>query len=270
VSSRDRRPWYERAFDAFYPLLYAHRDEAEARRCLELLPRLAPLGGGPVLDLGCGQGRHLRLLTEQGLVTVGLDLSWPLLELARRDAPGQPLVHADMRRIPLATGSCSAVLSLFTAFGYFGDVRAHEPLVAEIARVLRPGGHWFLDFLNSERVPADLAAAPGERRRDLEAVRVRESRVLAASPPRVVKTVQLEPRPGREAEASAAGIPGTGLCYEEEVTLFTLAELDGLAGGAGLLRIAAAGDYDGAPLDHRVSDRWLLVYRLPDQPGDRP
>ena len=50
--------------------------------------------------------------------------------------------------------SCSAVLSLFTTFGYFGGVRAHDPVVREVARVLAPGGHWFLDFLDSERVAA--------------------------------------------------------------------------------------------------------------------
>jgi SAM-dependent methyltransferase len=256
-------PWFERAFGAFYPLVYAHRDAREARRCLDLLPRLAPLGPGPLLDLGCGQGRHLGLLAERGHRAVGLDLSLPLLRRARQDAPRQALLRADMRAIPLQGASCSAVLSLFTAFGYFGDLAAHRPVVSEIARVLRRGGHWFLDFLDSERVQAELEGAVGERVRELAALRVHESRALATAPARVVKTVHVAPRPGHEAEAAAVGITREGLRYAEEVTLFSLAELDGLAAGAGLQRVAAAGDYGGAPLDPAHSERWLLVYRRP-------
>ncbi len=33
-------PWYASAFGAHYPLLYRHRDETEARRCLQLLRQL--------------------------------------------------------------------------------------------------------------------------------------------------------------------------------------------------------------------------------------
>jgi SAM-dependent methyltransferase len=256
--------WYETAFGEFYPLIYAHRDLAEARRCLALLPRLAPLGRGPVLDLGCGQGRHLGLLTDDGVAAVGLDLSAALLHRARRERPRQPLVRADMRAIPLVAGSCSAVLSLFTAFGYFGSAAAHERVLAEVARVLRPGGHWFLDFLDSDRVAREVAAGPAERRRELESLLVRETRTLAAAPPRVVKTVRVMPRPGREAEAAVLGVTAAGLSYVEEVTLFSLDELDALAAGAGLRRVAAAGDYDGAALETGRSERWLLVYRRPD------
>jgi len=70
-------PWYEAAFGAHYPLLYRHRDLAEAQRCLELLPSLAPLtndGAGIILDLGCGDGRHTAWLDQSGVDVVGLDL----------------------------------------------------------------------------------------------------------------------------------------------------------------------------------------------------
>ncbi len=257
------RPWFETAFGEHYPEIYAHRDALEARRCLDLLPRLASLGAGPVLDLGCGQGRHLPLLADGGLAPVGVDLSEPLLRRARREGPEQPLLRADMRAIPLRSRSCSAVLSLFTAFGYFGAFDDHLPVVTEIARVLQPGGHWYLDFLNSRRVADDLAALPAPRERILDDVVVREERRLAHGPLRAVKTVSILPRPGREEAAATVGIGPAGLRYREEVTLFSLDEFDDLAARAGLARVAAAGDYDGSPLDSATGDRWMLVYRRP-------
>ncbi|HOX26501.1 MAG TPA: class I SAM-dependent methyltransferase [Candidatus Krumholzibacteria bacterium] len=261
------RPWYEIAFGAHYPHVYAHRDEVDARRCLDLLPRLAPLGPGPVVDLGCGQGRHLAMLRGRGVPAVGIDLSRPLLDLARNADPALALVRADMRRLPVRSGSCSAVLSLFTAFGYFGPAAAHEPVVAEVARVLGASGHWFLDFLDSERVATELASGARTRERTLGALLVREQRQLADAPRRVVKTVDVSARAGCEPAAAAAGIGPAGLRYREEVTLLGLAELDELAGAAGLRRVAAAGDYAGAPLVPGESERWLLVYGRSERCG---
>jgi SAM-dependent methyltransferase len=262
--------WYHTAFGAHYPALYAHRDRAEARQCLALLPRLAPLGPGPVLDLGCGEGRHLQELAAAGVPAVGLDLSAALLVRARAAAPGRPLVRGDMRQLPFRAQACSAVLSLFTAFGYFGPVARHEPVTAGIARVLRPGGHWFLDFLDSERVAAELAGGAPVRERELGGVAVHEQRQLASAPRRVIKTVTLTPGEGDPASAARLGIPAGGLQYREEVTLMSLEELDGLAAGAGLVRVAAAGDYDGAPLQPGASARWLLVYRRAAATGGTP
>lgn len=252
-------PWYRTAFGAFYPVLYAHRDEAEALRCLELLPRLAPLFDGralAVLDLGCGDGRHLPLLRARGSAVIGLDLSWPLLQAAR--GRGAPLVRADMRHLPVRDGACGAVLSLFTAFAYFGPV-GDESVVAGVARVLAPGGHWFLDYLDADHVAAELAAAPGRRTRTAGPLVVTESRHLEDSGAAVTKRVTLRPAPGLEAEAAALDVGVEGLVYEERVALYPLAELDAMAGRHRLRRVAAAGGYDGEPLG--TGTRWLLAYR---------
>ena len=64
---------------------------------------------------------------------VGIDLSPELLAAARERRPRAALVRGDMRALPLRGGSCAAVLSLFTAFGYFGDLAAHADLLAPVA-----------------------------------------------------------------------------------------------------------------------------------------
>jgi SAM-dependent methyltransferase len=261
--ARDQR-WYEAAFGAHYPLLYQHRDAAEARRCLALLPRLAPLSGtpaAPILDLGCGDGRHLEYLQAAGHATVGVDLSPHLLAVAQRRRPGSgPLVRGDMRRLPFADGAFAAVLSLFTAFGYFGPPEQNGAPVREIARVLQPGGHWFLDYFDGDRVVAELGdGAARVRRRQVAGLQIRESRRYLPASRQVVKDVQVTAVPGREPEALAVGIGAQGLSYSEEVAVFTLAELDQMAALSDLERVAAAGDYDGNPLGE--GPRWILVYR---------
>ncbi len=263
--------WYEVAFGAHYPLLYAHRDVAEAERAVALLRRLVPLGDGPLLDLACGAGRHLRPLAATGAPVVGLDLSLALLRRARALAPGAaPLVRADMRALPLRGGAATAVLSLFTAFGYFGPLAAHADVLGEVSRVLAPGGHWILDYLNCDAVRRELAdRRPRTRRRRLGALAVAETRRLEDD--RVVKTVALRPvaEPGARGAGAAAApadaaapaeIPREGITYTEEVALFGLAELDALAACHRLARAAAVGDYDGGPLTP-ASPRWIVAYR---------
>lgn len=264
-------PWYRVAFGAFYPVLYAHRDDAEAARCVAMLGRLAPLGDErrlPILDLGCGDGRHLAHLRPLGLPVVGLDLSRPLLRAARARAPESAVVCGDMLRLPVRDGSCGAVLSLFTAFGYFGAGGAltrdsgDGAVASGIGRVLAAGGHWFLDYLDADRVRRELADGPRVRDRVAGPLSVRETRRLARDGASVAKDVRLSALPGREEESAALGVDGEGLAYREELGLYSLAELDRLAAGGGLERVAGVGGYDGVPLG--AGPRWLLAYRKDD------
>ncbi len=256
--------WFVPAFGAHYLHLYSHRDEQEAASCVAALERLRPLGEGPVLDLGCGAGRHLPFLARRGVRGAGLDLSAPLLREAARNgaaAAEYPLVRGDMRRLPLRDGSFAAVLSLFTAFGYFGRLAAHDAILQEIGRVLRPGGAWYLDYLDCLRVREELAGGgPAVRERGIGPCRARESRRLDADRLRVLKDVEITPLPGRVGEAAALGVPPDGLRYTEQVALFEPGELDAMARRHGLRRRAAAGGYDGSPLRPGSSQRWILVY----------
>jgi SAM-dependent methyltransferase len=258
--------WFTHAFGAHYPLLYQHRDAAEAERCLETLQRLAPLAerpGPPVLDLGCGDGRHLELLCRLGYSVVGLDLSAHLVEIAgARNSCPAPLrvVRGDMRRLPFADRSFAAVLSLFTAFGYFGPPAANREPVREVARSLQTGGRWFLDYFDGDRVRAELGSGrPKTRERDVGPLAVRETRRLDPVGALVTKEVELVPRPGKQQEASRLGIWPQGLRYTEQVALFTLGELDAMAASQGLVRVAAAGGYECQDLG--AGTRWILVYR---------
>jgi len=258
--------WFTEAFGAHYPLLYQHRDITEAERCLARLQDLAPLVNQPdelILDLGCGDGRHLELLFRLGFSAVGLDLSSHLLERARvRDSgsAGFPLVRGDMRNLPFAENSFAAVLSLFTAFGYFGSPAANQAPVTEVARTLKPRGRWFLDYFDGDRVRAELGTGKAKTRdRELGPLKIREIRRFEADQSLVSKDVILSPLPGKQAEAMALGVPPQGRHYTEQVAVFTIRELDDMAAAEGLVRVAACGGYDGQELG--AGTRWILVYQ---------
>ena len=71
---------------------------------LKLLPARALL-----LDLGCGGGQDARYLRTIGYKVVGLDRTLPLLQFAKRRVPSLPLLLADMRRLPIRTGSLDGI-----------------------------------------------------------------------------------------------------------------------------------------------------------------
>ncbi len=108
-------------------------------RALELVGRVEN-GRAPetILDIGCGTGR---LLSRAGLRwppahLVGVDASPGMLEMARRRLPIAAFFTGYAERLPLPGASADVALSTIS-FHHWEDQAAG---VAEIARVLRPGG----------------------------------------------------------------------------------------------------------------------------------
>lgn len=88
-----------------------------------------------VLDVACGSGPVSRELVSDDRTVIGLDISAAELRLAAERGPG-PWVRADGLRLPFADGSVDAVTS---SLGLV-VITPLEALMAEISRVLRPGG----------------------------------------------------------------------------------------------------------------------------------
>ncbi len=114
-------------------------DEADAH----LLGDPARLVGADVLEVGAGAAQCSRWLLGQGARPVALDLSGEQLRIAGRldaDRPSRvPLVQADAEALPFADASFDIVCSAFGAVPFVADSGA---VMAEVARVLRPGGRW--------------------------------------------------------------------------------------------------------------------------------
>jgi SAM-dependent methyltransferase len=95
-----------------------------------------------VLDVPCGDGRMTAQLVEAGHTAVGIDISAEEIEHARAEHPGLDLRVGDLRSLP--DGPFDAVLSWGNSFGYLTPPDSARSL-AEMHRVLRPGGRLVLD-----------------------------------------------------------------------------------------------------------------------------
>ena len=238
--------WFEEAFGVEYLRVYrrrdghaARREAAFAREALELAPRAR------VLDLCCGYGRHIPPLVAEGLDVVGLDRSSPLLERAREVLGNSvPLVVGDMRRLPFAR-CFDAVLSFFTSFGYFRDEHENRRVLAEIARVLRPGGRFLLDLIDRRHLEATLVP---QSTREEDGLRIEERRWLTAEPRRVEKELVIDDGT-------------TPRRYFESVRLYGVDEARDALASAGLTLERSLGDFTGAP--HRAGEtpRMILIGR---------
>lgn len=161
-----RGPWEHPALRAVAGAALRPGGVALTMRALELARQLAMLPHDAlVVDLGCGPGETVALLHEGGMAAVGLDISAGLLAEARARNGRMPLIRADAGPdagastvsvgtsgsaaanasanasgggvgLPLRTASldgafCECVLSVLPG---------RQGVLAELARVLRPGG----------------------------------------------------------------------------------------------------------------------------------
>jgi SAM-dependent methyltransferase len=119
------------------------------------LQALNATGGETMLDAGCGTGAHLRLLQRRGLRTLGLDLSFGMLRVARRAAPDAWLAQADLNgSFPIRPGAFDAVLSSLVS----EHLTNLERFFAEIHSALRGGGRLIFSAFHPELARAGVEA----------------------------------------------------------------------------------------------------------------
>ena len=94
------------------------------------------------LDAGCGTGFQTGILDEMGYAVHGLDLSRELLRTARKRLDRAPLVQGDVQALPYRDESFDAATCCGSTLSYVDDARE---ALAEIARVLRPGGRLLVE-----------------------------------------------------------------------------------------------------------------------------
>lgn len=130
-------------YDLITVLLSFGQDRRWKRRLVDLA---GALPGRAALDLACGTGDIAFELASRGARVIGLDLTPRMLELANAKASGTirgRFLAGDMMALPFGDSSFDVVT---TGYG-IRNVPVIEPAIAEVKRVLRPGGLFLsLDF----------------------------------------------------------------------------------------------------------------------------
>lgn len=116
----------------------------------------------PVLDIGCGPGRHVEALARNGHAVLGIDIAGPALSVARRRG-ALTLERSIFARVP-AAGRWQTALLLDGNIGIGGDPAA---LLRRVHSVVAPDGIVLVEAAEpgtpgtTARVRLEVTAAPG-------------------------------------------------------------------------------------------------------------
>jgi ubiquinone/menaquinone biosynthesis C-methylase UbiE len=100
-------------------------------------------GAQRVLDVGAGEGQISRLAAGQGASVVAIDPTWAQIAVAAERAGGPTFAQSSAAALPFADDSFDAAVACLV----FEHIRDVDEAIAEVARVLAPGGR-FVFFLN--------------------------------------------------------------------------------------------------------------------------
>lgn len=142
--------WYKNWFNSpFYHKLYFERDEKEAAGFIQqLVKHLHPPAGARMLDVACGKGRHSKTLAALGFSVTGIDISPDSIAAARQYEKENLDFFVHDMRLPFYANYFDYAFNFFTSFGYFNTRREHDDAIRTIARSLKKGGCFTIDYLN--------------------------------------------------------------------------------------------------------------------------
>ena len=128
-----------------------------------LLADVRSAHGAPleIVDCGCGTGHNLAMLRRHGRA-LGVDLTWTGLAVAR-DRGERRVAQATVAHLPFSDAS----FDLATSFDVLYALPSHveRAAIAEMFRILRPGGHLLVNVAALEALRGNHSILSGEVRR---------------------------------------------------------------------------------------------------------
>ena len=100
------------------------------RKIMDELPE------GPILDAGCGTGRHTKYLADAGRDVLGVDANEGMLAKAQSKLPDVEFRAGTVSDLPVEDATYNSIICGLV-FGHLPEI---QPAIDEFARVLAPGG----------------------------------------------------------------------------------------------------------------------------------
>lgn len=127
------------------------------REVSRFLKAMSPQKDSSILDLCCGQGRHVLELARRGYTKVsGLDRSPYLIRRARQIKKSEGLQaefkEGDARRLPYRSDTFDHLLIAGNSFGYFETAEEDMRVLDEACRVLKNGGQIVIDITDGDQM----------------------------------------------------------------------------------------------------------------------
>ena len=169
-SARANRRWWDAAAPAYLAEHGSDLGAVDFLWCPEGLREadahlLGDVAGRRVVEIGCGSAPCARWLRRAGADVVALDVSGGMLaraaELGRSTGVAVPLVQADAGALPFGDGAVDVACSAFGGLPFVADARS---VLAEVARVLRPGGRFVASVNHPMRWPMPDSPDPADLR----------------------------------------------------------------------------------------------------------
>jgi 2-polyprenyl-3-methyl-5-hydroxy-6-metoxy-1,4-benzoquinol methylase len=238
--------WFEDWFNSKeYLDVYQHRNEADAKLLFELIIKHIEIPiKGKVLDLACGPGRHSILFARRDFDVTGIDLSDNLLRVAKSSARKEKLdiqfIKSDIRKVELSE-KFDLVVNLFTSFGYFETDEDNFSIFRTASDLLKPGGYFVFDFLNSTFLENNLIR---ETREDKPHEKIIQKRRIEGD--RVIKDIIFQNN-------------GMVKTFYESVKLYRYVELHDAIHKNGLAIKKTFGDFAGSDFIEATSPRMIII-----------
>lgn len=237
--------WYVDWFNSpYYHLLYNNRNEEEAEFFINNLCKFLSLKeNDKVWDLACGKGRHALVLNQNHLDVIGTDLSKNSIEEALKTIKPHLTFQVQDMREPFKENYFDVVFNLFTSIGYFEKYEDNFTVFKNVARSLKSGGYFVVDFFNAELVAKSIKPTYCEFRNKINFM-IHKSIINKS----ILKRIEF--------------IDGQKhLHFEEKVSLLTKNDFEEFATKSNLKLVKVFGNYSLEPFDEKNSDRLILIFK---------
>lgn len=234
--------WFKTWFNTtYYHILYQNRNDEEAQFFIKNITSFLKIKqGDTLLDLGCGKGRHAVYLNSLGFDVTGVDLSSNSISHAKQFENAHLHFYEHDMRDPF-TSKFDTIFNLFTSFGFFEDDKEDVLVLTNIKNGLKKNGTAVIDFMNAQKVIANIVPKETVTRGDIDFdIKRRFENGF------ILKDISFY-ADGKEHQ------------YTERVKCLGYQKIEKFLEQAGLRILNSFGDYDLSDFDADNSNRLILI-----------